>query len=131
MTESEVGRVALRIEKEMFGLFRVTDSRYKSKYRSLMFNLKDPKNQVCLPPAGAPSAERAAPAPRGAGLLPLPDPPAGRRPLLLGVVFGAESGGPSPASAGGPGSGAREHGASVCRGSSTVFCGRTSLWQNS
>lgn len=45
MTESEVGRVALRIEKEMFGLFRVTDSRYKSKYRSLMFNLKDPKNQ--------------------------------------------------------------------------------------
>uniref|UniRef100_A0A8C3X5B2 Death-inducer obliterator 1 n=1 Tax=Catagonus wagneri TaxID=51154 RepID=A0A8C3X5B2_9CETA len=45
MTESEVGRIALRIEKEMFGLFRVTDSRYKSKYRSLMFNLKDPKNQ--------------------------------------------------------------------------------------
>ncbi|ELK04400.1 Death-inducer obliterator 1 [Pteropus alecto] len=45
MTESEVGRVALRIEKELFNLFRVTDNRYKSKYRSLMFNLKDPKNQ--------------------------------------------------------------------------------------
>ncbi|XP_057560262.1 death-inducer obliterator 1 isoform X2 [Hippopotamus amphibius kiboko] len=45
MTESEVGRIALHIEKEMFNLFRVTDSRYKSKYRSLMFNLKDPKNQ--------------------------------------------------------------------------------------
>ncbi|XP_045688675.1 death-inducer obliterator 1 [Phyllostomus hastatus] len=45
MTESEVGRVALHIEKEMFNLFRVTDNRYKSKYRSIMFNLKDPKNQ--------------------------------------------------------------------------------------
>uniref|UniRef100_G3SWP5 Death-inducer obliterator 1 n=1 Tax=Loxodonta africana TaxID=9785 RepID=G3SWP5_LOXAF len=45
MTENEVGRVALRIEKEMFSLFQVTDNRYKSKYRSIMFNLKDPKNQ--------------------------------------------------------------------------------------
>lgn len=47
MTENDVGKIALRIEKEMFGLFHVTDNRYKSKYRSLMFNLKDPKNQVC------------------------------------------------------------------------------------
>ncbi|XP_042638727.1 death-inducer obliterator 1 [Orycteropus afer afer] len=45
MTENEVGRVALLIEKEMFSLFQVTDNRYKSKYRSIMFNLKDPKNQ--------------------------------------------------------------------------------------
>ncbi|KAM9250145.1 death-inducer obliterator 1 [Dugong dugon] len=45
MTENEVGRVALHIEKEMFSLFQVTDNRYKSKYRSIMFNLKDPKNQ--------------------------------------------------------------------------------------
>lgn len=45
MTENDVGKIALRIEKEMFGLFHVTDNRYKSKYRSLMFNLKDPKNQ--------------------------------------------------------------------------------------
>ncbi|XP_054433521.1 death-inducer obliterator 1 [Pteronotus mesoamericanus] len=45
MTESEVGKVALHIEKEMFNLFHVTDNRYKSKYRSIMFNLKDPKNQ--------------------------------------------------------------------------------------
>lgn len=51
MTESEVGKVALRIEKELFGLFQVTDNRYKSKYRSLLFNLKDPKNQVCAGPA--------------------------------------------------------------------------------
>lgn len=48
MTESEVGKIALNIEKEMFNLFQVTDNRYKSKYRSIMFNLKDPKNQVCV-----------------------------------------------------------------------------------
>ncbi|ELV11334.1 Death-inducer obliterator 1 [Tupaia chinensis] len=51
MTENEVGRVALHIEKEMFSLFHVTDNRYKSKYRSIMFNLKDPKNQVAEPRA--------------------------------------------------------------------------------
>ncbi|XP_048354398.1 death-inducer obliterator 1 isoform X2 [Sphaerodactylus townsendi] len=45
MTESEVGKIALNIEKEMFNLFQATDTRYKSKYRSIMFNLKDPKNQ--------------------------------------------------------------------------------------
>ncbi|KAJ7332137.1 hypothetical protein JRQ81_014317 [Phrynocephalus forsythii] len=45
MTENEVGRIALNIEKEMFHLFQATDNRYKSKYRSIMFNLKDPKNQ--------------------------------------------------------------------------------------
>ncbi|XP_060627949.2 death-inducer obliterator 1 isoform X2 [Anolis sagrei] len=45
MTESEVGKIALNIEKEMFNLFHATDNRYKSKYRSIMFNLKDPKNQ--------------------------------------------------------------------------------------
>ena len=49
MTENEVGKIALHIEKEMFNLFQVTDNRYKSKYRSIMFNLKDPKNQVCVP----------------------------------------------------------------------------------
>lgn len=46
MTENEVGKIALNIEKEMFNLFQATDNRYKSKYRSIMFNLKDPKNQV-------------------------------------------------------------------------------------
>ncbi|XP_060086625.1 death-inducer obliterator 1 isoform X2 [Heteronotia binoei] len=45
MTENEVGKIALNIEKEMFNLFQATDTRYKSKYRSIMFNLKDPKNQ--------------------------------------------------------------------------------------
>ncbi|CAH2303124.1 death-inducer obliterator 1 [Pelobates cultripes] len=45
MAESDVIKIAMNIEKEMFNLFRDTDSRYKSKYRNLMFNLKDPKNQ--------------------------------------------------------------------------------------
>ncbi|XP_035518443.1 death-inducer obliterator 1 isoform X2 [Morone saxatilis] len=45
MTESEVGRLAVAIEKEMFNLCLSTDSKYKNKYRSLMFNLKDPKNK--------------------------------------------------------------------------------------
>ncbi|XP_030069497.1 death-inducer obliterator 1 isoform X2 [Microcaecilia unicolor] len=45
MSENEVGRIALNIEKEMFSLFQDTDMRYKKKYRHLMFNLKDPKNQ--------------------------------------------------------------------------------------
>uniref|UniRef100_A0A4X2JSN0 TFIIS central domain-containing protein n=1 Tax=Vombatus ursinus TaxID=29139 RepID=A0A4X2JSN0_VOMUR len=45
MTENEVGKIALRIEKEMFNLFQVTDNRYKGTYRSIMLNLKDPKNQ--------------------------------------------------------------------------------------
>ncbi|XP_062948728.1 LOW QUALITY PROTEIN: death-inducer obliterator 1-like [Cynocephalus volans] len=45
MTEKEVGNIALHLEKEMFNLFQVTDIRYMRKYRSLLFNLKDPKNQ--------------------------------------------------------------------------------------
>lgn len=46
MSEGEVGRLAIAIEKEMFNLCLSTDSKYKNKYRSLMFNLKDPKNKV-------------------------------------------------------------------------------------
>ncbi|XP_052424745.1 death-inducer obliterator 1 isoform X2 [Carassius gibelio] len=45
MSESEVGRLAVSIEKEMFNLYLNTDNKYKNKYRSLMFNLKDPKNK--------------------------------------------------------------------------------------
>ncbi|KAM6946859.1 death-inducer obliterator 1 isoform 2-T3 [Lycodopsis pacificus] len=44
-TEAEVARLSVAIEKEMFNLCLNTDSRYKNKYRSLMFNLKDPKNK--------------------------------------------------------------------------------------
>lgn len=46
MTENEVGQLAFAIEKEMFNLCLSTDSKYKNKYRTLMFNLKDPKNKV-------------------------------------------------------------------------------------
>ncbi|XP_047203483.1 death-inducer obliterator 1 isoform X3 [Girardinichthys multiradiatus] len=45
MTEGDVGRLAYAIEKEMFNLCLSTDSKYKNKYRTLMFNLKDPKNK--------------------------------------------------------------------------------------
>uniref|UniRef100_A0A8C7YRD6 TFIIS central domain-containing protein n=1 Tax=Oryzias sinensis TaxID=183150 RepID=A0A8C7YRD6_9TELE len=45
MTESEVGRLAFAIEKEMFNLCLSTDSKYKNKYRTLMLHLKDPKNK--------------------------------------------------------------------------------------
>ncbi|KAM6147526.1 LOW QUALITY PROTEIN: death-inducer obliterator 1-like [Erethizon dorsatum] len=45
MTENEVGTTALHLEKEMFNLFQVTDNRCRSKYRSIVFHLKDPENQ--------------------------------------------------------------------------------------
>ncbi|XP_051967151.1 death-inducer obliterator 1-like [Xyrauchen texanus] len=45
MSENELGKLAVSIEKEMFNLYLNTDNKYKNKYRSLMFNLKDPKNK--------------------------------------------------------------------------------------
>lgn len=47
MTESEVARLVASIEMEMFDIFRNTDSKYMNKYRTIMFNLKDPRNKVC------------------------------------------------------------------------------------
>uniref|UniRef100_A0A672IHT5 PHD finger protein 3 n=1 Tax=Salarias fasciatus TaxID=181472 RepID=A0A672IHT5_SALFA len=38
--------VAKKTEKELFHLYKDTDNKYKNKYRSLMFNLKDTKNNV-------------------------------------------------------------------------------------
>ncbi|XP_061600691.1 PHD finger protein 3 [Cololabis saira] len=38
--------VAKKTERELFHLFKDTDNKYKNKYRSLMFNLKDTKNNV-------------------------------------------------------------------------------------
>lgn len=46
ITEAEVAKLSIAIEKEMFNLCLQTDSKYKNKYRTLMFNLKDPKNKV-------------------------------------------------------------------------------------
>lgn len=48
MSESEVAKLVACIETEMFDIFRNTDSKYMNKYRTIMFNLKDPKNKVCL-----------------------------------------------------------------------------------
>lgn len=75
-----MGKIALHIEKEMFSLFRVTDNRYKSKYRSLMFNLKDPKNQVCARRISVLSPE-----PRRAVNHFDPVPPPGRLPGAIGA----------------------------------------------
>uniref|UniRef100_A0A8D0GP89 PHD finger protein 3 n=1 Tax=Sphenodon punctatus TaxID=8508 RepID=A0A8D0GP89_SPHPU len=44
--EERAAKVATKIERELFSFFRDTDSKYKNKYRSLMFNLKDPKNKI-------------------------------------------------------------------------------------
>uniref|UniRef100_A0A8D2LZ75 PHD finger protein 3 n=1 Tax=Varanus komodoensis TaxID=61221 RepID=A0A8D2LZ75_VARKO len=46
ISEERAAKVATKIEKELFSFFRDTDSKYKNKYRSLIFNLKDPKNKI-------------------------------------------------------------------------------------
>uniref|UniRef100_A0A3Q3MU17 Uncharacterized LOC109989164 n=1 Tax=Labrus bergylta TaxID=56723 RepID=A0A3Q3MU17_9LABR len=48
MSESEVAKLVASIEMEMFDIFRNTDSKYMNKYRTIMFNLKDPKNKGLL-----------------------------------------------------------------------------------
>lgn len=47
MTESDAAKLVASIEMEMFDIFRNTDSKYMNKYRTIMFNLKDPRNKVC------------------------------------------------------------------------------------
>lgn len=42
--EEDIQKIALNIEEEMHTYFRDTGIKYKSKYRSLVFNIKDPKN---------------------------------------------------------------------------------------
>ncbi|CAJ1067491.1 PHD finger protein 3 isoform X1 [Xyrichtys novacula] len=42
----KASEVAKKIERELFHLNKDTDNKYKNKYRSLMFNLKDTKNNV-------------------------------------------------------------------------------------
>ncbi|XP_036447686.1 death-inducer obliterator 1 isoform X2 [Colossoma macropomum] len=45
MSESDVGKLAVNIEREMFNMYYTTDSKYKNKYRTLLLSLKDPKNK--------------------------------------------------------------------------------------
>lgn len=42
--------IAKKTERELFHLYKDTDNKYKNKYRSLMFNLKDTKNNVSFNP---------------------------------------------------------------------------------
>ncbi|XP_023245015.1 uncharacterized protein LOC106637226 isoform X2 [Copidosoma floridanum] len=44
INEEEVKDLALKIELEMYKYFKDTGSKYKAKYRSLVFNIKDTKN---------------------------------------------------------------------------------------
>ncbi|KAJ8883504.1 hypothetical protein PR048_015348 [Dryococelus australis] len=44
VNEDEIQKIASSIEEEMYTLFRDTGLKYKAKYRSLVFNIKDPKN---------------------------------------------------------------------------------------
>ncbi|CAL8257459.1 unnamed protein product [Lota lota] len=46
MAVERASEVARKTERELFYLYKDTDSKYKSKYRSLMFNLRDSKNNV-------------------------------------------------------------------------------------
>ncbi|KAM9342430.1 LOW QUALITY PROTEIN: death-inducer obliterator 1 [Pholidichthys leucotaenia] len=48
LTENETAKLVASIEMEMFDIFRNTDSKYMNKYRTIMFNLKDPKNKGLL-----------------------------------------------------------------------------------
>ena len=42
----EIMKLVRRIEEDMYKAFKDTSHRYKAKYRTLMFNLKDPRNKV-------------------------------------------------------------------------------------
>lgn len=44
LNDEEIFALALNIELEMYKYFRDTGSKYKAKYRSLVFNIKDTKN---------------------------------------------------------------------------------------
>lgn len=44
----KASEVAKKTERELFYLYKDTDNKYKNKYRSLMFNLKDTKNNVSI-----------------------------------------------------------------------------------
>ncbi|XP_069105723.1 death-inducer obliterator 1-like [Argopecten irradians] len=45
LSNSEIKSLALSVEGELFKCFKETNTKYKAKYRSLIFNLKDSKNQ--------------------------------------------------------------------------------------
>lgn len=46
ISEEDIDKCSHNVEGEMFSFFGDTGHRYKNKYRSLMFNLKDPRNKA-------------------------------------------------------------------------------------
>lgn len=46
LDQSNVESIAHEIEEKLFNLHQDINPKYKNKYRSLVFNLKDTKNQV-------------------------------------------------------------------------------------
>lgn len=46
ISKEKPAELAKGTEKELFALFQGVDGKYKNKYRSLMFNLRDTKNNV-------------------------------------------------------------------------------------
>lgn len=46
LSEKVVEGIAAGIEAALFDLTQATNCRYKTKYRSLLFNLRDPRNPV-------------------------------------------------------------------------------------
>lgn len=53
MREEEAESIAEGIEEALFHLTQDTNLRYKNKYRSLLFNLRDPRNVVSWGRGGA------------------------------------------------------------------------------
>ena len=53
LSEKVVEGIAAGIEAALFNLTQATNGRYKTKYRSLLFNLRDPRNPVSGPPGRA------------------------------------------------------------------------------
>ena len=43
---SEIKHIAMAIEEELFKLFGAVSPKYKNRYRSLVFNIRDQKNKV-------------------------------------------------------------------------------------
>ena len=48
VTDDEIVKIAQNIEMSLFKYFTDTGTRYKSKFKAIIFNIKDAKNDVCL-----------------------------------------------------------------------------------
>ena len=46
LSGTEIKQIAMAIEDELYRCFGAVTSKYKNRYRSLTFNIRDPKNKV-------------------------------------------------------------------------------------